>query len=53
LEEVSATGGWFAGTDRPTSADFVIAFTLEMFARVCPELLGPRTREYIKKIESR
>jgi glutathione S-transferase len=55
LTEVESRGGWFAGTgeDRPTSADFVMALTLQIFVVYAPEYTGPKTREYMKKVQAR
>ncbi|KAF6766063.1 glutathione S-transferase [Ephemerocybe angulata] len=55
LEVVESKGGWFAGTgeDKPTSADFMMSFTLETFLKVAPEFVGPKTKEYVKRLEAR
>jgi glutathione S-transferase len=55
LTRVEPKGGWFAGTgeDRPTSADFVMALTLQIFVVYASEYTGPKTREYIKKVQAR
>lgn len=55
LMEVESSGGWFAGTgeDRPTSADFVMALTLQILVVYASDYRGPKTREYIKKVQAR
>ncbi|KAF9539410.1 thioredoxin-like protein [Agrocybe pediades] len=44
---------WFAGGDHPTSADYLMGFTLEHFLSVVPEYAGPRIVEYVKRIQDR
>ena len=55
LIEVESKGGWLTGTgeDRPTSADFLMVLTLQIFLNRAPEYAGPKTREYVKKVQAR
>ena len=46
-------GGFFAGGDEPTAADFMMIFPLELWAKVFPESLGPKCREYVDRIHER
>jgi len=46
-------GGFFAGGDEPTAADFMMIFPLELWARKFPESFGPKCREYIERIHER
>jgi len=46
-------GGFFAGGDKPTAADFMMIFPLELWAKKFPESFGPRCREYIERIHER
>lgn len=46
-------GPWFSGGDGPTSADFMMSFTLEVFANRASDFLKPRTKEYIARFQSR
>ncbi|KAG2005048.1 glutathione S-transferase [Coprinopsis cinerea AmutBmut pab1-1] len=52
LEEVSSTGGWLAGQSHPTSSDFILSFTLEVFTLAAPAYAGPKTKQYVEKIKS-
>lgn len=45
--------GWFAGGDHPTSADFMMAFPLEWMGSLAPDALGPKTKEYVKRVHER
>jgi glutathione S-transferase len=45
--------GWFAGGEQPTSADYMMSFPLEVFASADPHNIGPKSTEYIKKIQQR
>jgi len=47
------TGDWFAGGDGPTAADYMMIFPLEAWAKQDSTLLGPYTREYVKRIHVR
>ncbi|KAG2005047.1 glutathione S-transferase [Coprinopsis cinerea AmutBmut pab1-1] len=53
LEQVASKGGWFAGLAHPTSADFILSFTLEVFVQRAPEYTGKLTKEYVKRVQSR
>ena len=46
-------GGFFAGGDDPTAADFMMIFPLELWAKMFPESLGPRCKEYVERIHER
>jgi len=48
-----AGGGFFAGGDEPTAADFMMIFPLELWAKMYPENLGPKCREYVDRIHER
>mgnify|MGYP001413820548 CR=1 FL=1 len=52
LTKVEKTG-WFAGLDHPTSADFMMAFTLDIFVLRAPEFVGPKVKEWVKKVQAR
>jgi len=47
------SSGWFAGGDHPTSADFMMAFPLEWMGSLAPDALGPKTKEYVKRVHER
>ncbi|KAJ3527636.1 hypothetical protein NMY22_g9714 [Coprinellus aureogranulatus] len=55
LVEVESKGGWLAGTgeDRPTSADFLMFLTLQIFLTRAPEYAGPKIKAYVKKVQDR
>ncbi|CAL1709056.1 unnamed protein product [Somion occarium] len=44
---------WFAGGDGPTAADYQMSFPLETWCHRFPEVLGPNTKEYVKRIHQR
>ena len=44
---------WFAGGDEPTGADFMMSFPLEVWCKNDPSLLGPNTREFVKRLQER
>ena len=46
-------GGFFAGGDDPTAADFMMIFPLELWAKMFPESLGPKCREYVERVHER
>jgi len=46
-------GGFFAGGDEPTAADFMMVFPLELWGKMFPESFGPECREYIDRIHER
>jgi len=46
-------GGFFAGGDEPTAADFMMIFPLELWTKMFPENLGPKCREYVDRIHER
>lgn len=52
-EHLSKCGDWLAGGQGPTSADFMMSFALEAWADRSPEMLGPKIREYVKRIHAR
>lgn len=47
------SGDWFAGGDGPTSADFMMSFALEAWLNGAPQLLGPKIKDYVKRIHDR
>ncbi|KAF8652540.1 hypothetical protein AX16_004352 [Volvariella volvacea WC 439] len=47
------SGDWIAGGSHPTSADFLMSFCLDTFISRGPEYLGPKSREYVKRIQER
>jgi len=52
--QLSKTDGvFFAGGNEPTAADYMMIFPLELWAKMCPESLGPRCREYVERIHER
>ncbi|KAF9055593.1 thioredoxin-like protein [Panaeolus papilionaceus] len=53
IKDTAGGKGWFAGGDDPTSADFMMSFTLEVFVERSPEYVGPLMREYVKRLQSR
>ncbi|KAF6766062.1 glutathione S-transferase [Ephemerocybe angulata] len=53
LTKVESKGGWLAGTAGPTSADFMMSVTLQLFLERAPEYAGPKTKEYVKRIQER
>jgi len=44
---------WLAGGEEPTSADFMLAFTLLVAADRAGEFTGPKTKEYLWRIQDR
>lgn len=50
---LSQSGDWLAGGQGPTSADFMMSFALEAWSGRSPHLLGPKTKDYIKRIHER
>ena len=53
IESHLETRTWFAGGDHPTSADFLMGFTLEIMHDVVPQYVGPKVIEYLKRIQER
>ncbi|KAF8958240.1 glutathione S-transferase [Flammula alnicola] len=47
------TQGWFAGGEHPTSADYMMSFTLEILLNRAPEFAGSNVKEYVKRIQDR
>ncbi|GJE86433.1 glutathione S-transferase [Phanerochaete sordida] len=52
-EHLSKCGDWLAGGQGPTSADFMMSFALEAWVEGNPEMLGPKIKEYVKRIHAR
>ncbi|PPQ78830.1 hypothetical protein CVT25_010623 [Psilocybe cyanescens] len=50
---LAKTNLWFAGGENPTSADYMMGFTLEILANRAPEFTGPKTMEYVKRMQAR
>ncbi|KAI0067451.1 thioredoxin-like protein [Artomyces pyxidatus] len=50
---LAKSGGWFAGGDEPTSADYLMSFGLEGLASRSPELVGPATLAWVSRIHER
>ncbi|EPS97971.1 hypothetical protein FOMPIDRAFT_1031707 [Fomitopsis schrenkii] len=46
-------GGWIAGGEEPTAADYMMIFPLESMAMMCPEFLGLNTERYIRRVHAR
>jgi len=46
-------GGFFAGGSEPTSADFMMIFPLELWAKKFSESLGPKCMGYVERIHER
>ncbi|PPQ73125.1 hypothetical protein CVT24_009464 [Panaeolus cyanescens] len=44
---------WFAGGNEPTSADFMMSFTLEVFVQRAPEQATQLMKDYVRSIQSR
>ncbi|KAH8097038.1 thioredoxin-like protein [Cristinia sonorae] len=44
---------WLAGGTEPTASDFIMSFALESWATKDPEILGPNTKAYVKRIHER
>lgn len=53
LTKVESKGGWLAGAGHPTSADFMMSITLQIFLKDAPEYAGPKTKEYVKRVQER
>ncbi|PPQ99625.1 hypothetical protein CVT24_005203 [Panaeolus cyanescens] len=53
IKDTADTKDWFAGGEHPTSADFMMSFTLEVFVRRSPEHVGPLIKAYVKRLQSR
>jgi len=52
-EHLAKSGDFFAGGDHPTAADFMMIFTLEIWAHRHPELVGEKAKAYVKRVHSR
>ncbi|EKM56543.1 uncharacterized protein PHACADRAFT_253732 [Phanerochaete carnosa HHB-10118-sp] len=52
-EHLSKCGDWLAGGQGPTSADFMMSFALEVWADGSPDMLGPKIKEYVKRVHAR
>jgi len=52
-EHLSKCGDWLAGGQGPTSADFMMSFALEAWVDGSPDMLGPRIKEYVKRVHAR
>ncbi|KAH9933911.1 thioredoxin-like protein [Fomitopsis serialis] len=46
-------GGWIAGGEEPTTADYMMIFPLECMSRLCPEYLGINTERYLRRVHER
>ncbi|KAH9485984.1 Glutathione S-transferase 3 [Psilocybe cubensis] len=44
---------WFAGGDNPTASDYMMGFTLEILVNRAPEVAGPKTIEYVRRMQAR
>ncbi|KAF9055591.1 glutathione S transferase [Panaeolus papilionaceus] len=53
LNHKASNKGWFAGGDEPTSADFMMSFTLEVLVQRSPGHTGPLIKEYVQRVQSR
>jgi len=51
-EHLSKCGDWFAGGSEPTSADFMMSFSLEAWASE-DKTLGPHIVSYVKRVHER
>jgi len=47
------SGNWFAGGENPTAADFMMSFALEAWSSRDIGVLGPKTKDYVKRIHAR
>lgn len=47
------TGGWFAGGDNPTSADYMMTLTVEIFLNRAAEYAGENMKKYIQRVQDR
>ncbi|PSR76185.1 hypothetical protein PHLCEN_2v8608 [Hermanssonia centrifuga] len=52
-KHLSKCGDWFAGGQGPTSADYMMSFALEAWANRSLDMLGPKSVEYVKRIQAR
>jgi hypothetical protein len=52
-DHLSRSGNWFAGGEMPSAADYMMFFCLETFILRFPDLVGPKTREYVERVENR
>ncbi|KAF8991977.1 glutathione S-transferase [Cyathus striatus] len=46
-------GSWVAGGSHPTSADYLLFFSLEILINRAPEFVGTRVREYVTNVQTR
>lgn len=57
LEYVEAhlakAGKWFAGGEEPTAADYMMEFPLDRLLLHLPDLLGPKTKEWVARVHER
>jgi len=51
--QLEKSGDWLAGGPEPTSADFLMGFTLQVSWSRAPEFIGPKTKEYLLRIQER
>lgn len=50
----SSKTGWLAGCDHPTSADFMMGYGIEtVLMATSGDIVGPKTKEYVKRIQER
>jgi len=45
--------GWFAGGTDPTMADYMMSFGLEKIAESAPDLIGPKTKGWVERVQER
>ncbi|KAL4258562.1 GST N-terminal domain-containing protein [Pleurotus pulmonarius] len=50
---LAKSGNYFASDTEPTSADYLMVFPLEALAASAPEILGPKSKEYVQRIHAR
>ena len=46
-------GGWFAGGEAPTSADYMMLFPMEALAAAGGPVVGQRIRDWVAKVHAR
>ncbi|TFK35999.1 thioredoxin-like protein [Crucibulum laeve] len=44
---------WFAGGPTPTSADYLLGFSLEILVNRAPQYVGPKIQAYVRNFEAR
>ncbi|KAI0058537.1 thioredoxin-like protein [Artomyces pyxidatus] len=50
---LAKSGGWFAGGEEPTAADFAMSFGLDLMSVKAPDSVGPAIKAWVARIHER